>query len=127
MIRSLVFAALAASLAGPALAQSANQTVLPSDPALRAIACAAVLDATAMSMRPASGASAMADELAAFAGKWKVQARSLGAGAGRAEADTDKLVTEQTSRLYQAGKGLPPGTFVAAQTCQAEGEPLPAA
>lgn len=119
MIKPALLAAALFAVSAPAMAQ----TTLPSDPGLRAVSCSAILSATALSMGASGGA--MAQELTAFAGRWKIQARALLAGQGRAEADTEALIAQRTGELYTGpGQGLPKGTFVAAQICQAEGEHL---
>lgn len=121
MIKPVFLAAALLSVSAPAMAQ----TALPSDPGLRAVACSAILSATAQSMGAAGGS--MAAELTAFSGRWQVQARALLAGQGKAEADTDALIAQRTGELYKGpGQGLPKGTFVSAQICQAEAEPLSA-
>lgn len=121
MIKAALLAAALLAVSAPAMAQ----TALPADPGLRAVACSAILSATAQSMGAAGGP--MAVELTAFSGRWKVQARALLAGQGRAEADTDALIAQRLGELYKGpGQGLPKGTFVAAQICQAEAEHLPA-
>lgn len=121
MIKAALLAAALFAVSAPAMAQ----TPLPSDPGLRSVSCSAILSATALSMGASGGA--MAEELTAFAGRWKVQARALLAGQGKAEADTDALIAQRIGELYKGpGQGLPKGTFVSAQICQAEAEPLPA-
>jgi len=126
MIKPVLVALVLASTGAPVLAQTAPSAALPDDPGLRAAACSAILSATAQSMGAAGGP--MAEELTQFASRWTVQARALLAGQGRTEADTDGLIATRLGELYKGpGQGLPKGTFVSAQVCQAEAEHLPGA
>lgn len=128
--RLLIAAALVsvwALSAAPARAQS-NAVVLPSDPGLRATACAGVLDGVAKSMRSGGGSNPMAAELSTFSARWRAQAVKLAAEAGRTETDVDSAVGDQSDKVFSGeGQGLAPKSFEAAQICQAEAEPLPPA
>lgn len=122
---ALLTLVLTAALAGPALAQTAPAAVLPDDPGLKAVACSAILSATAQSMGASGGP--MAEELTQFAGRWQVQARALLAAQGRGASEVDGLISTRVGQLYAGpGQGLPKGTFVSAQRCQADAEHLPA-
>jgi hypothetical protein len=113
-LRPILVALSVVAFAGAAQAQVT--AALPTDPAQRAIACAAALTAVSASVRSAS--AAMADELDGFARRWRLQATA-------ANPDAERQITEQVAALTGAS-GLPGGTFDKAAVCQNEAAGLPA-